>query len=578
MCSAMYRMVRHNPNLRYAFSPHPGAAWRKPASHHCPDRRLREPGAMTVDYSPFLSVGEDGKIWWQLTDAIKLGAGYLPVSDDDRELAPVLRAKNNRVRANERTLLSEFSQDHYGESHPRVLMRDGIRLVEAHEFLGWLSQYVAHAQSEINFPNALASAVQAVSERPGAVSTAISAFESLTLGLQDWFDRSLAELPDILRTRVEREFAAMPWEGLTAEQRHSVAVQLDYQRDPATLEEGKFWGDFFQRKDAIKAQLEQWQAVSTPTASDLALQEARVADLRQELEAMTVKERQARGDYYPAPANLAKAAKKEKSNPPELSPVPYIAYPKAMHQLATRLGATSAELAAWIFFGPDAGGIAAYLNANELIPPPRFFYAPGSGNQDYIAPLMACWFREEDIAQFEPADRYITGAALIERWSKRPGLHAVAFIQAKIAESRLLDIHPIYGGTRGTFAEHADWPPLEDGLFPVAHIEQIEAEDFAVVPAAAGLDKPDAIALAAQPCQAVLGSPEWRTQTAKAAANARHDLPGGSRDKQRQMRELWASGKYTSRDLCAEQECAALNMSISAARRALNNTPEPRRC
>jgi hypothetical protein len=72
-----------------------------------------------------------------------------------------------------------------------------------------------------------------------------------------------------------------------------------------------------------------------------------------------------------------------------------------------------------------------------------------------------------------------------------------------------------------------------------------------------------------------LGSAEWRKQTAKAAANARHNQPGGSRDKQQRIREVWATGKYSSRDRCAEEECAALNMSYSAARKALINTPDP---
>jgi hypothetical protein len=72
-----------------------------------------------------------------------------------------------------------------------------------------------------------------------------------------------------------------------------------------------------------------------------------------------------------------------------------------------------------------------------------------------------------------------------------------------------------------------------------------------------------------------IGSPEWRSQIARKAANARHDQPGGSRDKQQQIREIWASGKYSSRDICAEQECAALDMSFTAARKALRNTPEP---
>lgn len=72
-----------------------------------------------------------------------------------------------------------------------------------------------------------------------------------------------------------------------------------------------------------------------------------------------------------------------------------------------------------------------------------------------------------------------------------------------------------------------------------------------------------------------VGSREWREQTARNAANAKHDQPGGSRDKQQRMRELWATGKYSSRDRCAEEECAALNMSYAAARKALRNTSNP---
>lgn len=72
-----------------------------------------------------------------------------------------------------------------------------------------------------------------------------------------------------------------------------------------------------------------------------------------------------------------------------------------------------------------------------------------------------------------------------------------------------------------------------------------------------------------------IGSPAWRSQLAKDAANQRHDQPGGSREKRENIRTIWASGKYTSRDICAEQECAALDMSFSVARKALRKTPEP---
>ncbi len=398
-------------------------------------------------------------------------------------------------------------------------------------------------------------------------------FDSLTWAFEDWFDTPLCDLPDALRQRVEQEFFPMPWDKLSADQRRSVALQLDYQHDPATEQDQKFWWDFFERVDGLKKQLADWDMVATPTATELALKEARLAELKQELARMDAQKRLARGDYYPE-----RKPSLTKDGAPLAEPAPatrYVAYPKAMHQLTARLGATPEELAAWIWLGPKDGGVAAYMNANELDPPPRFFYATGSANHDYIAPLMACWFKVDDVDQFEPADRYMLGSALIERWGKRPGLHAVAFIQAKIAESRLLDIHPIYGGTRGTFAEHADWPPLESGLFPLAHVVQIEAEDFDADLKAAGLGKTEVVESVTQPDQAVVGSAEWRSQNAQTAANALHDKPGGSRDKQNQIRTTWASGKYSSRNVCAEQECAGLNMSYDAARKALTNTPDP---
>lgn len=77
---------------------------------------------------------------------------------------------------------------------------------------------------------------------------------------------------------------------------------------------------------------------------------------------------------------------------------------------------------------------------------------------------------------------------------------------------------------------------------------------------------------------AEVGSSVWRKQNARAAADAKHNKPGGSRDKQDQLRDIWASGKYTSRDRCAEEECGALGISFSTARKALRNTPEPSRC
>lgn len=69
----------------------------------------------------------------------------------------------------------------------------------------------------------------------------------------------------------------------------------------------------------------------------------------------------------------------------------------------------------------------------------------------------------------------------------------------------------------------------------------------------------------------------WLKNKAKAAAEARHSKPGGSRDIKAKMLALWASGKYTTRERCAEEECAALGIPYSTARKALVNAPAPNR-
>jgi hypothetical protein len=89
----------------------------------------------------------------------------------------------------------------------------------------------------------------------------------------------------------------------------------------------------------------------------------------------------------------------------------------------------------------------------------------------------------------------------------------------------------------------------------------------------------DMVQIARRSAEQVVQSRDKASKRGKNAAEVRHNKPGSTRDKQNAIRSAWASGKYSSRDLCAEQECAALNMAVGTARRALRNTPEPlRRC
>jgi len=298
----------------------------------------------------------------------------------------------------------------------------------------------------------------------------MSDFVSLTGVLEGYFDRQLAELPDALSERVLRDFFPMPWDDLSPDQRYSVALQWDYQHDPASEQDQQFWWDFFIRKDRIKEEIAEWEVVSVPTASDLEKKEARLAELRRELAAMEQKERNARGEHLGH-----RGRRRETSSVSDK--LDYIAYPKALKLLSDRLNATPEEIATWVWMGQNDGGLNAYLNANELEPPPRFSFDYYMGD-DYLSPLMACWFLEDDIIGFQPTDRYITGMALIERWEKQPGIHPEAFIRAKIAESRLLDIHPAFGGTRGSFFDDESYPSLESGMFVLSHVEKIEVEDF----------------------------------------------------------------------------------------------------
>ena len=162
----------------------------------------------------------------------------------------------------------------------------------------------------------------------------------------------------------------------------------------------------------------------------------------------------------------------------------FIPYPKAYIFLYQKFETTPEEIAAWVFSRPECGGLAAYLNGNELDSPPRFIYDIGySDDFDYLSPLMACWFLEKEITDFQPVNRFITGEKLIRRWSEIAGIQANAFIKAKIDESRLMDIHPTYGTTQASYDNDESYPPLESRLFLMSEVKQIEKEDLATIKA-----------------------------------------------------------------------------------------------
>ena len=359
---------------------------------------------MITDFEPFLCVTEDGHIWWLREDALRLGAGFLPVRDD-QDLKTELRAPNHRALVNEQTLIGAFGNDRYSIERPMTFEREGFRHVDAEGFLYWFSQYISLTQAKIPFPNELARKVREAKAQAAASQppVAIQEFESLTLALDGWFDKKLDDLSNALRQHVERNFFPLPWDRLTADQRRRAALQWDYQHDPATEQERQYWWNFFARRNELRKQKEQWQSTATPTASDLAVKESRLKELQQEIDRMESQLRQARGDYYPE----RKCLDVDKGTS---ATIDFIAYPKAMKILREKWQATPEELAVWIFLGPDIGGIAAYRNANELNPPPRFYLGLFHGARTICRHSWLCWFRQDDIDRFEPA------GPLYHRW------------------------------------------------------------------------------------------------------------------------------------------------------------------
>jgi hypothetical protein len=122
----------------------------------------------------------------------------------------------------------------------------------------------------------------------------VSKFKSLAAELEGHYGKPEHHLPDDLRQRVGRAFAAFyPWNVLSPDQqrdwasrwwRGRAAFQEDAQRDPA-LDEQDFqsgW-DSIAKPEALERQILEWEATSTPTATDLEKKELRLAELRREL-------------------------------------------------------------------------------------------------------------------------------------------------------------------------------------------------------------------------------------------------------------------------------------------------------
>ena len=247
---------------------------------------------MKVDFSPYLRIQKNGRIWWRLMDAVKLGAGYVLMRDDTLNPIPTLQAPSQPVLTEERNLLSEFSHGHYGDTHPRWIVRDGERWVEAQEFLDWLASYSADkSDASVVRARELARAVWNAKMAPNSRAATEPEFESLALALAGRFGGRFVELPEVLRTRVKREFCPLRWDDLDESQRLSLARQNDYRNDPAFDTERELLRELGIRKDALEREIVTWADAPATTANELGTRTRELATLRKQLAVINRQER-----------------------------------------------------------------------------------------------------------------------------------------------------------------------------------------------------------------------------------------------------------------------------------------------
>lgn len=70
----------------------------------------------------------------------------------------------------------------------------------------------------------------------------------------------------------------------------------------------------------------------------------------------------------------------------------------------------------------------------------------------------------------------------------------------------------------------------------------------------------------------LLAEDKFKSEQGVRGARAAHSV---HHDKTRQIREIWASGKFATREVCADEEHEALGISRETARKYLRGTPSP---
>jgi hypothetical protein len=412
-----------------------------------------------TDFSDFMRVNENGRIWWRLEDACMLSAGFIPKKDDEQSLTPRLVAPDNRAKANAASLFDAIVKQRGDIDTPLIAARSDGDFVPARDFLEWLGHYLLKSDSSMRFPADLARKVDAAE----LLHSGKKIYQNWHARLVDFYHSPFSNLPSKISAALKKDMFPFDWDTLAPEQRSHWAKNWDLKHDPAREGENRFLFEHYIRKGELEEQIVDWESKPKKTVTEPSTKESRLTTLRDELIAIIKAERRVKAVISEDAPGSERAALHPSAPTKE-----YVAYPIAMRTLADKFHAKPHELAMWVFWGGgESGGINAYAKANELEPPQRFvFPSPFTDFKmffwdfNYLSLLMGTWYEVAELEVFKPLDRYITSQGLIDRWSQYPDIvvDVGAFIAAKISESRLLDAHPI--------ARKTQWSDPESNLHP----------------------------------------------------------------------------------------------------------------
>lgn len=298
-------------------------------------------------------------------------------------------------------------------------------------------------------------------------------FEPLEEKLDIWFDKPLNTLPYPLRHVAIAGLSPFTWDELSTEQRRSVVIQYDYLNDPASQEHREYWFNFHTKKDELEDRLAKWKATSAPTAIDLEHQEQHIRQLTQELTHLTRLHELLTRRHFP------RYSKTSGKKPILSKPKVLIELPKVLQLLNSRLGASMAEIAAWVVLGENSGGVRAFKQQSDPKNLNRFYFE-AEMDHDYLVPLLNCEFDEKEVCEFEPKERFISGESCLEVLRNLVDQPADVFLMEMIRGGKITDLHPVTGATRAASPEDTGLPPIETGLFSINELEKLLVE-FGIV-------------------------------------------------------------------------------------------------